>query len=39
MLTYTKAKPDEFYKISFDDQELKASALQTREEANAFNIL
>ncbi len=39
MLTYTKAKLDENYIISYDGDELEASPLQTREMANEFNIL
>ncbi|WP_373071833.1 argininosuccinate synthase domain-containing protein [Sulfurimonas sp.] len=39
MLTYTKAKPEDTYIISFDDVEQNASALESREEANKYNIL
>jgi len=39
MLTYTKAKPEDTYIISFDDVEMDSHALQSREEANKFNIL
>lgn len=39
MLTYTKADPEDRYVISFDDVEMDSCALQSREEANKYNIL
>jgi len=39
MLTYTKANQEDDYAISYDGDELKGSPFETREEANAFNIL
>ena len=39
MLSYTKAKAEDSYVISYDDVEQQGSAFETRAEANAFNIL
>lgn len=39
MLTYTKAKPEDNYSISYDGDEQTGCAFATREEANKFNIL
>jgi len=39
ILTYTKAKPEEIYFVSYDGFQLNASAFDTRDEANKFNIL
>jgi tRNA-specific 2-thiouridylase len=39
MLTYTKAQSQDSYVISFDGQDLSASALSSRDEAHKYNIL
>jgi tRNA-specific 2-thiouridylase len=39
MLTYTKTSPQESYVVSFDGVERSASALESRDAANSFNIL
>jgi tRNA-specific 2-thiouridylase len=39
ILTYTKTSPKENYIVSFDTVECSASPLESREEANRFNIL
>jgi len=39
MLTYTKAKPEEIFFISYDGNEVKASSLGSRDQANKYNIL
>jgi len=39
MLTYTKAKLEEIFLISYDGDEIKASSLGSRDQANKYNIL